>query len=54
MTSAHPALAGGRAEILAHAAGRDRLPVLQAMGLILVISLGVWGVIGLGVGLVVG
>ena len=36
------------------ATGPDRLPKLQAAGLILVMSLAVWGVIGLGVGLVVG
>ena len=35
-------------------ADADRLPRLQAAGLILVLSLAVWGVIGPGVSLVVG
>ena len=34
--------------------GQDRLPRLQAVGLIVVMSLAAWGVIALGVSLVVG
>jgi hypothetical protein len=54
MTDAHRALMGGAMGFPGHARSRDRLPVLQAVGLILAMSLGVWGVIGLGLSLVVG
>ncbi len=52
MVDAHNGFADGID--LALATGPDRLPRLQAAGLILVMSLAVWGVIGLGVSLVVG
>ncbi len=36
------------------AQGEDRMPLLQAAGLILALSLGVWGVIGAGLNWLVG
>ena len=52
MVDAHRGFAAGSET--APLAGPERLPRLQAAGLILVLSLAVWGVIGLAVGLVVG
>ena len=52
MVNAHRCFADGID--VAPETGSDRLPRFQAAGLILVMSLAVWGVIGLGVSLVVG
>lgn len=52
MADAHRCSADGTDARLS--TGTGRLPKLQAAGLILVMSLAVWGVIGLGVSVVVG